>query len=103
MIPSTVVGTYTGTGAAINVILGFKPDFLIVFNYTDGTPVAMWNRAVNAAGTAIDIAAAAATNAADGFTAYSGTDGEGFTAGTDYSTSDKVFGYFAARSGPGAS
>lgn len=103
MIPSTVVGTYTGTGAAINVILGFKPDFLIVVNYTDGDIIGFWNRAVHAAGTSTDVAAAAATNAADGFTAYSGTEGEGFTAGTDFSESAKVYGYFAARSGPGAS
>ncbi len=103
MIPSTVVGTYTGTGAAINVILGFKPDFLIVINYTDGDIVGLWNRAVHAAGTSTDIGAAAATNADNAFTAYAGATGEGFTAGTDFSENAKVYGYFAARSGPGAS
>lgn len=108
MIPSTAVGTYTGTGAAINVILGFKPDFLIVTNYTDGDIIGTWNRAVNAAGTSTDIGAAAATNADNGFTAYplattASPAGEGFTAGTDFSESGKVYGYFAARSGPGAS
>jgi hypothetical protein len=104
MIPSTVVGTYTGTGAAINVVLGFKPDFLLVFNATDGDIVGIAGRGITAAGAGIDIGAAAAANAADAFTlTYEGATGEGFTAGTDYSESGKVYGYLAIRSGPGAS
>jgi hypothetical protein len=102
MIPGTVIGTYTGAGVAKNIIIGFKPDLLIVWNHTDGTPLAFWNRATNADGTALDVAAAAATNADNGFSAYAGTDGAGFTAGTDYAVNAKVYAYAAFRSGPGA-
>ena len=90
-------GTYTGTGAAINVELGFVPDCVITINYTDGTPMGIWTSDMTA-GSAIDIAAAVATNAADGITAYVGASGstaKGFTAGTDYSTSAKVYTYIA--------
>lgn len=103
MIPSTVIGKYTGNGAAQNVIIGFQPDALIVVNVTDATLVGLWFRSASAAGTSIDIAAAAAPNAADGFTAYAGTAGQGFTVGTDYSVNAKVYSYIALRSGPGAS
>jgi hypothetical protein len=100
MFPSVKVGTYTGTGAALNVVLGFVPDFLFIVNVTDGDLVGMWFDGM-AAGTGVDIAAAVASNAADGVTRLVGDDGEGFTVGTDYSESAKVYRYFAARSGPG--
>jgi hypothetical protein len=29
-------GTYTGTGAALNVEVGFEPDYLVIWNETDG-------------------------------------------------------------------
>lgn len=89
--------SYTGTGAAINVETGFTVNFLIVFNRTDGDIVGLWTPGVGA-DKAIDIAAAAAANAADGFTAYAGSTGSasvGFTAGTDYSESAKVYDYIA--------
>lgn len=38
-------GFIHGTGAAINVELGWIPDFVMVYNITDGTPVAMGNLA----------------------------------------------------------
>ena len=91
------IGSYTGTGAAINVELGFVPLFLIVFNRTDGDLVGLWTPGLGA-GKAVDIAAAAAANAANGFTAYAGAAGTasvGFTAGTDYSASAKVYDYIA--------
>lgn len=104
MNPQVVVGTYTGTGAAINVVLGFKPDFVLVTNVTDGDIIATAFRGLNAAGGATEIAAAVVTNADNGLTlTYEGTTGEGFTVGTDYSESAKVYGYLAVRSGPGAS
>jgi hypothetical protein len=31
------VGTYTGTGAALSVQLGFKPACVLLYNETDGT------------------------------------------------------------------
>ena len=104
MIPSTAVGTYTGTGAVVNVVLGFKPDFLLIVNITDGDIVHMGFRGLTAAGASVDIAAAVAANAADALTlTYEGTTGEGFSVGTDASESAKVYGYLAIRSGPGAS
>jgi hypothetical protein len=96
------VGSYTGTGAAINVSIGFVPDFVLLTNATDGDIAAMWFNGMSA-GTAIDIATAAQTtgtitNAADGITAYAGTRagvGAGFTVGTDYSENAKVMRYIA--------
>jgi hypothetical protein len=97
MMGQTKVGTYTGTGAAINVQIGFVPDYLRIVNITDGDYTMEWFNGM-AAGTSIDTAAAVATNAADGITAYNGTrggDGAGFTVGTDGSETGKVYRYFA--------
>jgi hypothetical protein len=71
MIPSTVVGTVTGTGAALNVILGFKPDFVQLVNATDGDQVDVWYRGM-AALTSINVGGAtAATRAApNGISSY---------------------------------
>jgi hypothetical protein len=102
MIPNTVVGTFTGTGAAINVVIGFKPDYIRIINVTDRDISHEWFRDIMADGTSVDDGAALATNAADGISAYAGTTGEGFTVGTDISESGKVYGYVAIRSGPGA-
>jgi hypothetical protein len=106
MIPSTVVGTYTGTGAAQNIVIGFKPDFLLVVNVTDGDIIHTAFRGLTAAGAGVDIAAAVVGNADNDLTLTYGsatTAGEGFTVGTDASESGKVYGYLAIRSGPGAS
>jgi hypothetical protein len=95
------VDSFTGNGAVQNIELGWIPDFLIIFNATDGDLVGLWANGM-AAGTNVDIAAAAITNAADGITAYVGdsTHKEGFTVGTDYSESAKVFRYVAMRNLP---
>jgi hypothetical protein len=104
MIPSVVIGTYEGTGAAINIVIGFKPDFVLVANTEDGDIIGTAWRGLTAAGAGIDIAAAVAANAADALTlTLEATTGEGFTVGTDYSESGKTYGYLALRSGPGAS
>ncbi len=91
------MGTYTGTGAAQNVKLGFIPDFVLVMNITDGTVAGFWFNGM-AAGTSVDLQTALASNAADGITAYAGspaTDSAGFSVGTDYSTNAKVYRYLA--------
>jgi len=104
MFPNSVTGKYTGTGAIKNIVLGFKPDFVLLFNQTDGDVAAMAIRNVTPADAAIDIAAAVAGNAADGITLdYAGADGEGFSVGTDYSENTKVYGYLALRAAPGSS
>jgi hypothetical protein len=90
-------GTYTGTGAVINLALGFIPDFFVTVNITDGTPLGMWFTGMTA-DTGIDIAAAVASNANNAFTTYTGAVGSastGISIGTDYSTSAKVYRYVA--------
>lgn len=96
--PLVKVGTYDGNGAAQNISLGFIPAFLLIVNVEDGDLVGLWFDGM-AAGTNVDIAAAAVTNAADGITRYTGssTAGEGFTVGTDYSENEKTYRYFAVR------
>lgn len=39
------IGTYTGTTAAQNIHLGFKPAYMIIANVTDGDTVCFWNAA----------------------------------------------------------
>lgn len=93
------IGTYTGTGAAINVSIGFVPDYVRIVNVTDGDYTMEWFNGMTA-GTSIDTAAAVAANTADGITAYVGTPGgvgAGFTVGTDGSESAKVYRYFAVE------
>lgn len=92
-------GTFTGTGAALAVSLGFVPDFIMLANKTDGNLVAIWTSDM-AAGTGIDILVTTGTgsNVANGITPYPGTEadaGPGFTAGTDYSLAAKQYVYVA--------
>lgn len=98
------IGTYTGTGAAINVSIGFEPDYVRIVNATDGDLAAEWFRGMGAA----DMLQA--TNHADtqfslvtsnGVDAYAGSEtaAKGFTVGTGLSESAKVFRYVAIESG----
>ena len=99
MVPNIKTGTYTGDGFAQSIELGFVPSFVMVINYTDGTPIGIWSEDMTD-DTAVDIAAAAASNEADGITPYSGAAASasaGFTVGTDYSTNAKVYVYVALR------
>jgi hypothetical protein len=101
MASQVKVGTVTGTGAIINVSLGWVPDFLVIFNATDGDLVGLWANGMTA-DTNVDIAAAAITNAAGGISTYAGTAAlqAGFSLGTDYSESAKVYYYMAVRNLP---
>lgn len=102
MVGQIKVDSYTGNGAAQNISIGFVPDFILLLNATDGDVAGMWFNGM-AAGTSVDFATAAQStatiaNAADGITAFAGTRGgagAGFTVGTDYSESGKVFRYVA--------
>lgn len=78
-----VLGTCDGTGAAINVCLGFTPSFVQVWNLDDATdiPSLVWHRsmkAVSACDEGIkDVTAAGLTRAliaANGISAYDGGD-----------------------------
>lgn len=103
MLPNTVVGTFVGTGAPINVAIGFNPDFMLVTNVTDGDTVQTAFRGLNAAGAATEIGGVGAANADNALDlTYEGPTGQGFTAGTDLSELGKVYGYLAIRTGPGA-
>lgn len=91
------VGTYTGTGSAYNLELGFAPDIFITMNYTDGDFMSIWSSDMTD-DTGIDISTAVAGNAADAVTPYAGSSGsnsQGLTLGTDLSESAKVYAYIA--------
>lgn len=106
MNPQNVVGSVTGTGAAINVEIGFLPDRVELVNQTTGRKVT-WYRTMAAGSGVADGATAAALIAAGGggVSPFSGstTAGLGFTIGTDaVNTAGQVIAYSAIRSGPGA-
>lgn len=88
------VGTVEGTGAAINVICGFKPRYVKIFNYDDAgskVPYCEWFYGMTAGyglkhliGTTYTTPSIITTG---GISQYCGTDaqgsGQGFTIGTD--------------------
>lgn len=89
-------GKVAGTGAAINVSLGFTPLFVMVANTEDSDTVdfAIFCDDTSdsmAAGTAITIAAAAAARASNGLSQYAGSESAaaGFTIGSGISESGK--------------
>lgn len=89
-------GSTTGTGAAINISLGWEPAYVRVFNVTDGDTVDEWTSAM-ADGTSITISAAAATRATNGITPYDGSTSaaKGFTIGSGISESGKSLAWVA--------
>ena len=93
-------GTLVGTGAAINVELGWVPQYVKVFNTTDGTRVDEWIIGM-ADGTAISTVAAAGPvkTATNGISKFLGNDtiGKGFTIGSAISTNGKTLAYVAMR------
>ncbi len=108
MAAEVKVGTYTGTAAAINVQLGWTPDYVRVWNVTDGDICWEWFNGLGA-GDALQVTNHADTQVslitANGIDTYAGssTPGsearKGFTVGTALSESAKVFRYVAMRSG----
>jgi hypothetical protein len=91
-ISQTKAGSYTGTGAAQTITLGYEPKGVIIMNTTDGDSVALHFDGMTDA-TAIAIGAAAAAVASQGVTLTS----RGFTLGTDASVNEnaKTFAYLA--------
>ena len=79
-------GTVEGTGAAINVVLGFTPSFVRVDNI-DGDAILVWNDAMpDASGMKTIAAGTTAHITSNGITPYPGveaTTGSGFTIGAD--------------------
>ncbi len=98
-------GSYVGTAAAINVQLGWTPDYVKVWNETDGDEIYEWFSGMTA-GHALKSTNNASTQfskiTSNGVSAYSPTDysaKKGFTVGTAISESGKTFRYFASRNG----
>jgi hypothetical protein len=85
-------GTYTGTGAAQTITLGFRPVALFIYNQTDGDSLAV-KLDSQAAAVHCAIGAAVANVASGGVTLSA----RGFSTGTDASSSEnlKVFHYLA--------
>lgn len=103
MANNVEIGSYTGTGAAINIELGFIPDYVLIENATDGDANWKWFSGM--------AAASALQQIADGTKSLITSNGvsplagdrttprrEGFTIGTALSESAKVFRYVAMRS-----
>ncbi len=97
------VGTYTGTGAAINIELGFIPDYVRIINATDGDISWEWFYGMGA-GDAFQTANHASaqqslitSNGVDAYVPTDFTNNPGFTVGTSLSESAKVFYYVATR------
>ncbi len=92
-------GVVTGTGAAINIELGWIPDYVKVVNITDADQIDEWFNGMDA-GTSIQTNTAVATRASNGISAYAGTLGDkkkGFTIGSGISESAKELRWFAMR------
>lgn len=98
------VGSYTGTGAAINISVGFVPDYVRVANIT--TPAEdVWFSGMAAATSLTTTGTAAIRAAPNGITAFAGTAataGQGFTVGAGLSVNAAVYRYVALQNGPGA-
>lgn len=101
------VDTVEGTGAAINIELGWIPDYVRIINVEDGDTIHEWFRgmgagdaikAINVVDNATSGANGLALISANGIDTYSADDAEdGFTIGTDISESGKTLRYIAMR------
>lgn len=90
--------TYTGTGSAVTVTLGYKPTFVLIFNETDGDSV--WfhiNGMADASAATILDTGSGTTDLTFGTSNLVTLTSTGFTAGTSLSESGKTFRYFAIR------
>lgn len=103
------VGTYTGTGAAVNIELGWVPDYVKIVNITDGDDMWEWFTGMTAAHAIYSRSVtdnATTGNAgisritSNGISLRSPTDyssKQGFTAGSALSESGDTFAYLAFR------
>lgn len=90
VLQQSAQGTYVGTGAAVQVKLGFRPRILIVYNETDGDVCWLVIRGL-ADGKAVQIDTAVSLLASNGATLTEA----GFTAGSSMSESAKTMRFFA--------
>ena len=104
MIPSTVVGQVTGTGAAINVVIGFQPDYCLIVNRTTGSRLERFRAAGVQSNKTIVAGTITVVTTTASMSDYSATPGEGFTIPVDaqVNVATQAIDYLACRSGPGA-
>jgi hypothetical protein len=105
MNPTIKVGTYTGNTAAIDIVLGFVPDYVRVINITDGTHAWEWFKGMTAGHAFQNANHGTVQNgviSSNGISPVEGANGAGFRVGTALSTDAKVYRYVAMRSGAGA-
>lgn len=101
MANNVEIGTYTGTGAAINIELGFVPEYVKITNITAGNIQHEWFAGMTAGHAIAHNPSTLATITSNGVSPFAGThEGAkpGFTAGTAVSTNAAVFRYVAMRS-----
>lgn len=103
MASEVKVGTYEGTGAAVNVELGWVPDAVILVNVEDGDIMWIWFNGMGASD-AFQITNHADTqlsvitsNGVDKYEPTDYTNSLGFTVGTTLSESGKTIRYIAFR------
>lgn len=90
--PTVVSGTYTGSGAAATLTIGFRPSWAIFWNQTDGDKVVFWHNSDQANIQTVD------TEAANESVAVVVTDhGLTLTSSSSVNESAKVFVYIAGR------
>jgi len=95
-------GTYEGTGAAINISLGWIPDYVMVWNAEDGDAKWEWFNGLGAGdalATANHDTAQQSLITSNGIDTYAGSSSAapGFTIGTALSESGKTFRWKAER------
>jgi len=89
-----MVGKYTGTTAAQNIHIGFKPALLIIWNQTDGDDVNFWCK--DSETTFVNMAAAAATVSAAVARIDNGTEiGFSLASNSDINEDAKVYIFLA--------
>src|SRR4051812_37761806 len=101
MTATTKTGSYVGTAAAINIELGFVPDYVLIWNESDGDAKWEWFKGMANASALQTVAAGTLSKiTANGVTPYAGAQASkaiGFTVGTALSESTKTFRYLAVR------
>ena len=91
------VDSYVGTGAAVDVVLGWVPDYVRIIQTTDGNLTGEWFDGMND-GTSINTAADVTLNSSNGVSKLlDAVKGRGFTVGTAFSTNGKTYRFHAVR------
>lgn len=100
-----VIGSTTGTGSTIEIVLGFVPDKVVVFNATDRDVFHTWYRSFTDGYALEHKAAASATNfqllTSGGISKMDSSSGQGFKILQTVSEDGKTLIYEAYRSGDG--